>query len=377
MHMEGTFMKSKGTLAIALCFLGSTFAAGQNQAPNLPPAPANPPAPSLQSAADPGYAALIATCKNAPPARGGRAGGGAPRGGGPARGGAAAGPRDYMVTEIPGVIAAGQQWKFIWQEAGNNGDGIVGTNDGGLLLAQNDNSKVVKLDKNGKTSVVYSDTHTGGALSMSPKGALFINERGLHARIEQLAPQRKVLADNIQGDPLDCIGGVINDLTADSKGGAYFTMGGLFYASPKGVVTKYGENLQTNGIILSANEKTLYVTNGPTLAAFDVQPDGSLTNQREFARWEGGGGDGSTIDAAGRIYVTTNGGVQVIGTDGKVLGLIPTPRGVITTAFGGKDKRMLYILARGAKDANGEEVANAAQVYAIQMIAQGYKGRAK
>ena len=113
MHMEGTFMKSKGTLTIALCFLGSTFAAGQNQAPNLPPAPANPPAPSLQSAADPGYAALIATCKNAPPARGGRAGGGAPRGGGPARGGAAAGPRDYMVTEIPGVIAAGQQWKFI------------------------------------------------------------------------------------------------------------------------------------------------------------------------------------------------------------------------------------------------------------------------
>src|SRR5712671_1299847 len=377
MHMEGTFMRSKGSLTIALYLFGSTFAAGQSQAPNLPPAPANPQPPSLQSAADPGYAALIATCKTAPPARGGRAGGGAPRGGGPARGGAAAGPRDYMVTEIPGVIAAGQQWKFIWQEAGNNGDGIVGTNDGGLLLAQNDNANVVKLDQDGKASVVYSDTHTGGALSMSPKGALFINERGLHARIEQLTPQRKVLADNIQGDPIDCIGGVINDLTADSKGGAYFTMGGLYYASPKGVVTKYGENLGTNGIILSANEKTLYVTNGPTLAAFDVQSDGSLTNQREFARWEGGGGDGSTIDAAGRIYVTTNAGIQAIGPDGKVLGLIPTPRGVITCAFGGKDKKTLYILARGAKDAGGEEVANAAQVWTIQMIAQGYKGRAK
>jgi gluconolactonase len=154
-------------------------------------------------------------------------------------------------------------------------------------------------------------------------------------------------------------------------------MGGVFYASPKGVVTRYGENLTTNGIILSANEKTLYVTNGPTLAAFDVQPDGSLTNQREFTRWEGGGGDGSTIDSAGRLYVTTNAGVQVIGADGKHLGLIPTPRGVITTAFGGKDKKTLYILARGAKDANGEEVANAAQVWTIPMIAQGYKGRAK
>jgi len=367
-------MTSKPVLTIALCVLGSTFALSQGQAPLLPPAPANPPAPSLQAPADPGYAALIATCKTPPPARGraGGAGAGA-RGAQPPPG-----PRDYMVTEIPGVIAAGQRWRFVWQEAGNNGDGIVGTNDGNLLLAQNDNSKVLKLDSGGKTSVVYSDTHTGGALSINSKGAVFIVERGLRAVIMQLAPQRKVLANSYQGDPLDCIGGVVNDLTADSKGGVYFTMGGVYYASPKGVVTKYGENVTPNGIILSADEKILYVTNGPTLAAFDVQPDGSLTNQREFAKLEGGGnGDGSTIDAAGRIYVTTNPGVQVISPEGKYLGLIPTPRGVITTAFGGKDKKTLFVLARGAKDASGNDVANAAQVWAIPMIAQGYKGRAK
>jgi sugar lactone lactonase YvrE len=369
-------MTSKGILTIALCVLGYTIAAGQGTAPRLPPAPANPPAPSLQSTGDPGYAALIATCKTAPPARGGRAGGG--RGGAGAGGGQPPGPREYTVTEIPGVIAAGQRWTFVWQEAGNNGDGIVGTDDGGLLLAQNDNSRVVKLDQSGKASVAYSDTRTGGALSLSPKGDVFINQRALRAAVVQLAPQRRVLADRYQGDPLDCIGGVLNDLTADSKGGAYFTMGGLFYASPKGVVSRYGENLTTNGVILSADEKTLYVTNGPALAAFDVQPDGALTNQREFVKLDGGtGGDGSTIDAAGRIYVTTNPGVQVISPDGKYLGIIPTPRGVISTAFGGKDKRTLFILARGATDAGGSEVANAAQVYAIQMIAQGYKGRAK
>lgn len=369
-------MNSKAILTIGLCVLGSTFVLGQGQAPLLPPAPANPATPSLQATNDPGYAALIAQCKTPPPARGARGGGGAG-----ARGAAAAPPqlpRDYMVTEIAGVISAGQPWKFLWQEAGNNGDGIVGTDDGGLLLAQNDNSNVVKLDTDGKASVVYSDTHTGGALSMNSKGALFLVQRGLRSAIAQLAPQRKVLANSYQGDPLDCIGGVVNDLTADSKGGVYFTMGGVYYANPKGVITKYGENVGPNGIVLSANEKTLYATNGPTLAAFDVQPDGSLTNQREFAKLEGGGGgDGSTIDAAGRIYVTTNPGVQVISPEGKYLGLIPTPRGIITAAFGGKDKKTLFILARGAKDASGNEVANAAQVYAIQMIAQGYKGRAK
>jgi len=170
---------------------------------------------------------------------------------------------------------------------------------------------------------------------------------------------------------------VINDLTADSKGGVYYSMGGVYHASAAGVVTKYGENINPNGIVLSADEKTLYVTNGATMAAFDVQPDGSLKNQREFAKLTAGGGDGSTIDAAGRVYVTTQAGVEVLGPDGKNLGVIPTPRGVITGAFGGKDKKTFYILARGATDANGTEVPNAAQVWSIQMQAQGYKGRAK
>jgi sugar lactone lactonase YvrE len=367
-------MRLQSLLALTACLLGTGVAFAQNQPPRLPPAPANAPAPSVQAPADPGYEALIKTCKTPPPAGRGRGGGGG-RAGGPQA--PAPGIREYTVEAIPGVIAAGQQWRFLWQEAGNNGDGIIGTDDGGVLVAQNDNSKVLKLDANGKPSVAYSDTHTGGALSMSKTNALFIVERGLRAKVTQLAPQRKVLADSYQGQPLDCIGGVINDLTADSKGGVYFTMGGVYYADPKGMVTKYG-NTTPNGIILSADEKTLYATNGPAIAAFDVLPDGSLTNQREFARLEGpGGGDGSTIDNDGRLYVTTNIGVQVLGPDGRHLGTIPTPRGVISAAFGGRDKTTLYILARGATDANGTEVANAAQVWAIQMMAQGYQGRAK
>jgi sugar lactone lactonase YvrE len=342
-------------------------ALAQDQAPPLPPAPANVPPPSLQANADPGYDAALAACKNpprkVPPIRW------------PATGPA---PRDYTITEISGVIAAGEKWKFLWQERGNNGDGIVGTKDGGLLIAQNDNSDVVKLDKNGKASIAYTDTHTGGALSINSKGELFIDERGLHPAIWELAPKRRLLADKFQGDTWDCIPSVLNDLSADSKGGAYFTMGGLFYASPQGIVTQYGQNLFTNGIILSTDEKKLFVTNRNTVVVFDVQPDGSLTNQRDFAKLqEKTAGDGSTTDADGRIYVSTNPGVQVIGPDGTWLGLIPTPRDVISVSFGGRDRKTLFILARGAKDSDGTQIANAAQVYSIQMIAQGYKGRPK
>ena len=131
----------KGICTLALCSRWLSGHAGTEPAARLPPAPANPPAASVQAPANPGYAALIAMCKNRH-RRSGRGGGGG-RGGAGAQ--AARRPGAWRsrtkVEAIPGVIAAGQQWKFLWQEVGNNGDGIVGTDDGALLLAQNDNSK--------------------------------------------------------------------------------------------------------------------------------------------------------------------------------------------------------------------------------------------
>ena len=375
-------MKTTRILTVALCAAGSAMLVAQ-EVPRLPPGAENAKPLSVQAPADPAYSLLTATCRTPPPGRGGNRGGGAGRGAagrGPA---APQGIREYNVTEIPGVIKAGQKWTFRWQEAGNNGDGIVGLPDGSLLLAQNDNSQVLKLAPDGKTSVAYANTRTGGALSISAKGHMFIVERGLglgardHQRIEQLTPTRRVHADMFNGEPLDCIGGVINDIVADSKGGAYFTMGGLFYADKDGNVKRYGENLTTNGVTLSPDEKTLYVTNGGTVAAFDVQADGALTNQREFGKLTAGGGDGSTIDGMGRVYTTSGAGVEVFDKTGKHLGVIPTPRGVITAAFGGKDRKTLFILARGGTSSTGEEVANVAQVWTIPMVAQGFKGRAK
>ena len=281
--------------------------------------------------------------------------------------------REYSISAIAGVVASGARWKTVWSVDGNNADGIVATSDG-LLVAQNNNSAVIELDKNGKETVAFRDTNTGGALSMSKKGALFIVQRGLYPSIWQLRPQRKLLADKYQGDPLDCLRTVINDLSADSHGGVYFTDGGLFYAAADGSITAYGENLSTNGIILSPDEKTLYVTNTDVVVAFDVQPDSSLTHQREFGKLHGLG-DGATIDAAGRVYVTAHGaedGIDVFSNKGEPLGFIPTPYPVISLSFGGPGKKILYTVAE-----TGKSPAQAAKILSINMIAAGYRGRAK
>ena len=196
-----------------------------------------------------------------------------------------------------------------------------------------------------------------------------------------LAPVRKVLADNFEGKPL----GRVNDLVVDRRGGAYFTSGGAFYANPAGRVSSLGENIRANGIMLSPDEKTVYVTNGAVILAFDIRPDGAVTNRRDFGKLDAGGsGDGLAIDAAGRLYVTSAPGVQVLGPDGTYLGVIPTPRNVISVAFSGADKKMLYVVGSGALGPDGQEFTtpegvrnNAKTIYKLPMRAQGFEGRAK
>ena len=48
----------------------------------------------------------------------------------------------------------------------------------------------------------------------------------------------------------------------------------------------------------------------------------------------------------------------------EILGVIPQPRGLISVAFGGPDKKTLYLNGRTA-------------LFKVQMLAQGYKGRPK
>lgn len=305
--------------------------------------------------------------------------------------------KEVTITAIPGVIDAGAKWQMVWQGTAT-ADGIIGFKDG-LLFAQEQTNQINRLDKNDKFSVYLKNPHGPGAIAIGPKGQILVVERtctdpGGHMGMKPadckeptdvavLTPERKVIADSYMGMGL----GRVNDLVADKKGGVYFTTNagtGVFYVSPSGQVMTIGEKIRSNGIMLSRDEKTLYVTNGPVLMAYDVQPDGSVQNQREWAKLEGrGNGDGMAIDSQGRIFDTAN-GVQVFSSEGKYLGMIPTPRPVISLAFSGPGKKPLYAACLGALDANGQEIRTpdgvrnvAMTVYKVQTLTQGFKGRVK
>lgn len=301
-------------------------------------------------------------------------------------------PRNLAITAIPGVVAAGGMWTKVWQAGGNSADGILADKDGNVLVAQEDFDTVLRIDQNGKASVAVAGAKGVGSISMDPQGRLYGAHRterpgstkpdreAIINAITLLAPERKTVADKWA----DGTGLTVrpNDLTADGFGGVYFTVGCLYYAGPKGVTVE-ADNLRTNGIIFSPDQKTLYVTNGGTVVAFDVTGPGVLANRRDFATLPAGSnGDGMVVDSEGRLYVTANPGLQVFDKAGKYLGVIPTPRGVISVTFAGADRKTLYVVGSGADDENGKAIREgpqqtAATIYRLPAIAQGLKGRAK
>jgi sugar lactone lactonase YvrE len=286
-------------------------------------------------------------------------------------------------TAIAGVVAAGTPLKLIWV-TNDGADGIVGTTDGSLLIASRKANAVIKVDANDKASVSLDDTNEGGSLAIDSKGRVLAVERGNPQRVRILTPPRKVLNQGLDGKPL--VG--LRDLAVDKKGGVYFTDGEgktstVYYVKPDGKTTiKVIEDLAgANGVILSPDEKTMYIADSPNeyLIAYDVRPDGTVTNRRNLAHLDGpkhNGADGLAIDGEGRLYVATPIGVQVFSPTGEYLGNIPTPRGTTSLAFAGPDKKTLYIVGRGhaGPDGKGDQSRS---LYKIQMIAQGYKGRPK
>jgi len=309
------------------------------------------------------------------------------------------GEKEAVITAIPGVVAAGAKWEMAWSGP-MTADGMTGTPDGALLFAQEQSNAVWKLWPDGKSFVQWPYVEGAGAVSIDAAGRVIAIERtctdpGLKlpncaeaTRVTQLAPEHKVIADKFpDGKTL----GRLNDVAADGLGGAWYTQGGLYHAAADGKVTVVAEGggMFTNGLVLSPDGKTLYVTNRTKIVAFDVGADGATSNRRDFATLDkepqgSFGGDGMAVDSEARVYVTGGAGIYVFDKSGKELGVIPTPRAAITLAFSGPNKQTLYAGMMGAVTPEGKAwetpqgVRNVAMtIYKVKTISSGPKNRPK
>src|SRR5262245_44346588 len=290
-------------------------------------------------------------------------------------------PVAIAAPAIPGVIAAGTKIELVKGDVGRT-EGPVTMPDGSLLFTSA--NSISHVDLAGNISTFVQVSHGANGLGFATKGRLIAVERKPNdERLGVLYPPNAVttLADKHEGMPFDRL----NDLVVTSHDAVYFTDGKGVYHLPAGggAVRKVIEGIPNpNGVQLSPDEKTLYANNkdGEYLLAFDVRPDGTLANRRNFAKYrsvtqkgskdpllpEDNGADGLAVDKDGRVYVSTNVGVEVFSPKGDLLGVIPAiwggeqfmlrkPQNI---AFAGPGKKHLYMVGSGA-------------VFRIQTLTQG------
>ncbi|MDH4065182.1 MAG: SMP-30/gluconolactonase/LRE family protein, partial [Acidobacteriota bacterium] len=240
-------------------------------------------------------------------------------------------PTETTATTVPGVVDAGT--KIVVIKSGFTGtEGPIGLPDGSLIFTETQASRITRIDKDtDATTTFLEDTNGSNGLAWDAKGRLISVQTTPGAtKIGVIYPKgsETTITDNYDGKPY----GRPNDLVVSRNGGVYFTDPGpnatpgqppstpplppaVYFVPPGGKATQIDTGIERpNGITLSPDEKTLYVNNtsGEHIVAFDVAPDGTVTNRRNFAKYatlvKGPGGqissgaDGLAVDAEGRLY---------------------------------------------------------------------------
>jgi gluconolactonase len=153
-----------------------------------------------------------------------------------------------------------------------------------------------------------------------------------------------------------------NDAVVRSDGIIYFTdptwqlgnrlreitqFKGVFRVLPGGTAQLVSDDVGSpNGIALSPDEATLYVTddgNG-TVQRFPVAADGSTGAMTKVA--DVPGADGMAVDCAGNLFVTAHEGIRVLGPAGTPIATISVPQKPNNCTFGGTDRKTLYVAGR-------------------------------
>ena len=261
-----------------------------------------------------------------------------------------------------------------WREAASGyvfTDGLCCDAAGNLFFTDVKGGKgIYKLDAaTGKADLFLDNLPGISGLQIGPDGRFY----ACHNK------EQRIIAITMKGEVEELLAGVkCNDLVVSKTGNLYFTETPtqrihLITKDKKHVIADEGHVVKPNGITISTDERTLYASEygGKHVWAWHIEEDGTLTGAEPYSTmWlpvgkESAAGDGATTEAAGRVFVTTELGVQVFDTAGRLSGIIakPDPAGkVVSVEFAGKDHDILYVAGGGG-------------IYGRKVKVKGYFGR--
>ena len=153
-----------------------------------------------------------------------------------------------------------------------------------------------------------------------------------------------------------------NDIAIDSKDRFYASdpnwkdsTGRIWRVDPGGTVTLLEDSMgTTNGIEVSPDDKTLYVNESVQrkVWAYDLAPDGTISNKRLLIEFPDFGMDGMKCDSKGNLYITRygKGTVAIFNSGGRQIQEVELKgKDVSNITFGGKDDRTCFVTLQDRK----------------------------
>ena len=258
--------------------------------------------------------------------------------------------KNQVLTDL---LINGQNWELV-------GDGYkftegTGGNEKGEVYYQDvPQSKTYKVDVNGKLIQLGYDAKKASGTSFGPDGKYYTAAGGS----KQILSYDKDLKETVVTDSISG-----NDLIVSNNGNIYVTSpdgskpGKLILVRPGGEKVVVDDGLKfPNGVALSTDQTQLYATESAShwVWSYSINTDGTLSNKQRYG-WlhvpdteENAWPDGLKCDTAGRIFVATRMGIQVLDQQGRVNAIIPAPPSNSQTSnvyFGGPASDVLYLTA--------------------------------
>jgi sugar lactone lactonase YvrE len=228
-----------------------------------------------------------------------------------------------------------------------------------LWLSDWGTQEVIAVDLEGKSEVILRGKSFPLCVDWLPDGRLLVVSArdGLLLRRE---PDGSLVTHGDLGSASDPPAG--NELVVDGRGNAYVNGGGfdlmageafapgvVTLVSPDGSARQVADGMAFPNGMLVTPDSTLIVgeSYAKRLTAFDIEPDGSLSNRRVWADLEDGVPDGICLDAEGAVWYADvpNQRCVRVREGGEVLQTIELDRGCFACALGGADRRTLFMMA--------------------------------
>ena len=216
-------------------------------------------------------------------------------------------------------------------------------------------SKCYKVDTDKKLVALTTDTKRASGTCFGPDGKRYMAAGGTKQILSYDANEKEIVV-------ADSVGG--NDLVVGNNGNIYVTVpngsalpGKLYLIRPGGEKLVVDDGLKfPNGVTISPDQTQLYATESAShwVWIYKIKPDGTLTYKQRFGwlhvpDWEENAwSDGLKCDTAGRVFVATRIGIQVLDQLGRVNAIIPAPPSNGQTSnlcFGGPDFNIMYVSA--------------------------------